>query len=105
MLPTRSARIAFIEPAASPTAHLRQLLEFEGIAVSVFEPADLQRLRTIRADVVVLNQSRLRRSTFDIAMEASGGVSPRPLTSLPPRASARCASPICTSIRSGEKLA
>jgi DNA-binding response OmpR family regulator len=80
MLPTRSYQIAFVEPAASATAHLRQLLEFEGIGVSVFEPADLQRLRSVRADVVVVNQSRLRRSTYDIAMQVGGGLAPRPLT-------------------------
>ena len=79
MLPT-DCQIAFVEPVAAPTLHLRQLLEFEGIAVSVFEPADIQRLRSVRADVVVVDQSRLRRSTYDIAMQIGGRLAPRPLT-------------------------
>jgi len=83
MLPPHPHQIAFVETPGSSTGHLRQLLEFEGILVTTFEPADLHGLRDLHADLVVLNQAGLRRSTFDVAVQAGGtggSLSPRPLT-------------------------
>jgi DNA-binding response OmpR family regulator len=73
-------RIAFVEPAASHTEHLRQLLQFEGMVVDTFGPDDLHRLVESRADVLLLNHSRLRDATLTLALAAGRGLLPRPLT-------------------------
>src|SRR4051812_33155893 len=80
MLQPHPHQIAFVETPASATGHLRQLLEFEGILVTTFEPASLDRLRDMHADLVILNQTGLRRSTFELAVQARVSLSGRPLT-------------------------
>jgi DNA-binding response OmpR family regulator len=80
MLPPHPHQIAFVETPGSSTSHLRQLLEFEGLLVTTFEPASLHRLSDMHADLVVVNQAGLRRSTFEVAVQARVSLSPRPLT-------------------------
>jgi DNA-binding response OmpR family regulator len=78
MLQPGSYRVAFVEPDAPQIASLRQLLEFEGITVSTADAGDLPRVTHLQADVVILNQVRLRRSTHAIAAEI-GRLQARPL--------------------------
>jgi len=73
-------QIAFVEPSTASTAHLRQLLEFEGILVTRVQAAELHRLRDSHADLLVVNQEGFRRSTFDVAVQACGNLASRPLT-------------------------
>ena len=80
MLPPHPHQIAFVEPSSASTAHLRQLLEFEGILVTSLQPADLPRLRDMHPDLVVVNQEGFRRSTFEVAVQACDIVASRPLT-------------------------
>jgi DNA-binding response OmpR family regulator len=80
MQPSDPYRIAFIEPTASGTAHLRQLLEFEGITVFGFGPDELHRVRELRADLVVMNQGALRGRTLAVSAALGGDLAPRPLT-------------------------
>ena len=80
MLQPHPHQIAFVEPATASTAHLRQLLEFEGILVTSFQPADPHRLREMDPDLVVVNQEGFRRGTFDVAARVCGSLSSRPLT-------------------------
>lgn len=78
MLQPDSYRVAFVEPDAPQVASLGQLLEFEGIVVSIVEAHELPRAPHLVADLVILNQARLRRSTHAIAAEI-GRLQSRPL--------------------------
>ena len=78
MLQPDSYRVAFVEPDAPQIASLRQLLEFEGIAVSIVDAHELPRVSQLSADLLILNQARLRRSTQAIAAEI-GRLQARPL--------------------------
>lgn len=80
MQPSDPYRIAFIEPAASHTARLRQLLEFEGITVAGFGPDELHRVRELRADLVVMDQTGLHGSTLAVSALVGCVLDPRPLT-------------------------
>ena len=78
MLQSDSYRVAFVEPDAPQIASLRQLLEFEGIAVSIVDAHELPHVSQLSADLLILNQARLRRSTQAIAAEI-GRLQARPL--------------------------
>ena len=73
-------RIAFIEPPASQTDQLQQLLEFEGIDVVSFAPNDLPRLPDRQIDLIVINQARLRAGTLAVVASVGRWFHPRPLS-------------------------
>jgi DNA-binding response OmpR family regulator len=79
MLPPHPYQIAFVETPSSSSGHLRQLLEFEGILVTTFDPEDVHRLRDTHADLVVFNQASPRRNPLDVVLQA-GSRSPGRLT-------------------------
>jgi len=80
MLHADPLRILFVEPSAAHSDHLRQLLQFEGMAVAVLGPDEVTRLPEARADLVVVNHAQLRESTLAIAALAGRGRESRPLT-------------------------
>lgn len=80
MPPHVQFRIVFVEPAASHTEHLRQLLQFEGMDVTTVGPDDLPRIPDLRADLLVLNHARLRERTMALAAPGSRSTTGSPLT-------------------------
>lgn len=79
MPPHDPFRIVFVEPAASHSGHLRQLLQFEGMDVTTVGPDELARVPELAADLLVLNQTRLRETTAALAL-SSRAPAARPLT-------------------------
>ena len=79
MPPPPDNRTAFIEPMAH-TDRLAQLLEFEGITVGRFARQDLHELPAFGPDLLVLNQMRLRTSTFLTSASVVDACHVRPLT-------------------------
>jgi DNA-binding response OmpR family regulator len=81
MLMPHPYHVVFVEPTLSQTGQMRQLLEFEGIAVSHVDSESLSRHQQLplNPDLVVFNQTRLRRSTLALAGEIGRGGPPRPL--------------------------
>ena len=79
MPPPPDHRTAFIEPTAH-TDRLAQLLEFEGITVGRFARQDLHELPAFGPDLLVLNQMRLRTSTFLTSASVVDACHVRPLT-------------------------
>lgn len=73
-------RIAFIEPPASRTQHLQQLLEFEGLDVVSCGPDDLPRLSGLQVDLIVVNHARLRSGTLAAAASVGRTAQHRPLS-------------------------
>lgn len=79
MPPHDPFRIVFVEPAASHSAHLRQLLQFEGMHVTTVGPDELSRVPELAADLLVLNHTRRRETTAALALSSRVPASP-PLT-------------------------
>ena len=79
MPPHDPFRIVFVEPAASHSGHLRQLLQFGGMDVTTVGPDELARVPELAADLLVLNQTRLRETTAALAL-SSRAPAARPLT-------------------------
>ena len=79
MPPHDPFRIVFVEPAASHTGHLRQLLQFEGMSVTTTGPGAWPPAPELDVDLLVLNHTRLRETAgaLDLPTRTSGG---RPLT-------------------------
>ena len=73
-------RIAFIEPPASRTRQLQQLLEFEGIDVVSIGPDDVPRLPDLQVDLIVINHARLRAGTLAVAASVGRWFQTRPLS-------------------------
>jgi DNA-binding response OmpR family regulator len=69
MLTSDPYRVVFMEPTMSQTGQMRQLLEFEGMAVSLVDADAFHHLHDLNADVVLLNHARLSQSTLTLATE------------------------------------
>jgi DNA-binding response OmpR family regulator len=80
MLTPHPYHVVFVEPMLSQTGQMRQLLEFEGIAVSQLDPDRLCRSADRNPDLIVFDQTRLRRSTLALAGELGQDGRSRPLT-------------------------
>lgn len=72
-------QVLFVEPAGAQIAHLRQLLEFEGLDVVECGAGELHSLTALTPHLAVLNHTRLRGSTLALAQSIGAGTA-RPLT-------------------------
>lgn len=79
MPPRDPFRIVFVEPAASHTEHLRQLLQFEGMEVTAVGPEALSTVTDASADLLVLNQTRVRDAAVALELSVRADAC-RPLT-------------------------
>lgn len=72
-------RVLFVDASDAQTAHLRQLLEFEGIEVTECPAPHLDHEAGRPPHLVVLNQVRLRNATLPLAQQLAAWAH-RPLT-------------------------